>query len=1671
MSIATIPSAWITANGKAAIADRDRRIYIDPQQQEYPDIGSGVPTFTVNREDNLMDRGNCESLVSPMMASEWNPVKSNLSWARSDEQAHGGKYSFKCIKSNAAGGSTPFVLLSNNNTTDLKGTIPGQTYEFAYWVYIPTASGILGSEVVTRLRFWDVGGARTDVWAPAAEIFDRWQRVTATITLDTDATGFTILVTPSSLAEQNEYFYADDFRLSAHVYPGSHRLTGGYSEHLTTLPDTGTIQIEFVPQFAFNTGNNESLCEWRIDATHWLRIFYAAGIDSYVVGWSAGNNRTLQSAPYDDGSTQRNIAQRTVLTVAFDLTTESTAGSSLWMDKIQDDTAWSGKIDFRTSTFNILQLRRSASLSNTGAYAVLSVRYFPNIIATDADVQNDFKDIEAEEIYWSCDGHMTGKTRCNVSAFSTEVAFDEGILDRVSHGHAANRFDFTLQNRQGEFSDDQYAAFVPASNQYNGTVAQKFLQSRMPILVEDWYAGDHDSAFAGRLTYDKLLRKSTSKKSSIVKGKASDMATDLNLSFEREGRFWEDYALVRGDNLMDRGNCESIIWPMIFREGDPGPVTTNCNWQRSTDTRIQGKGIGGGSHAFEFKKAIAAGTAADVYFHDDLLDTNLHGLKAGKEYTFEIWIYLEAGAILGSEVIFFIWDFQAGWASTSTTAVNVYDKYQLITVTRTLRSAATGIQLQMSVAAAASINESIWVDNVHLIPTDHTEAHDQSLFHLKAHRADRRFVQFAADNSFEGTITNSYAAGGIFTQEADPLFGSNCGQLVNITGSEQPCLQITLFTGTKKINVGETYNYSIYLKSAAAAAAIISITEGDDSAPYDSTQESYSLLGGEDWVKFEVSHTITDSDSDRLRTLINVANGETVKMDGWMIIQNDRSLNYFEANSNEGVGAYAIADDAVELVWPWFGFNTDNVNYFHPWARMNIGETVWDNLKSIAGATGPRYLGADKNGTLTYFSALREWGDDPVITDSFDENDIRPKLESKLTRRKANKWIGHGDDITKHTALSMVWQGTATGHFTEDADNALAVEVLDDGYFPDPVAYPEYWARYSNDSQVINVLDNSAFGRGPYVGEERQYVEWYPVTQSVKGGAVPGVLNKDGKIIGIRNAELREVSTAGKNQMTKQDLGEGATGMDTTSRAGQVHMLLRNETGDTITVRDVGIFGAPVLLQTGDQGHIHDSYVNYEDIGRNGERLLAIGNHDVVDNPGQLNALMDYAWKITKTDRHEYVILFIGTLYQFTSGARYLAAIGGAGETEFIDSVVEVANVRISQRTGSFGETRITFREIHENWKPDSNAFARFVASGRTRLNLSTQGEIWIGAEDFIGQCDYNISDGDTSQETIINQAIDFIAEYGGGKVRLTQGLYKIDGPIILKSNIILQGAGPQTIIEKNGDFDAITATGGSGTELTGIELRDFALTRNAADTNASKVLINWDFVDASKVANIVVDDSYDEGIDLDNCGDIAITNCILTDNGNASTDATININTCTEIRISNCNFLNGAGSAILSLSTEVAISSCTFSTFGNIIIFLSTGSDYSAITGCIIKNTSVGAGIRSDVNYASIIGNTINGCDDDGIRLRTCQHCTISANTIEGNGEIGIELETVVDDCTIADNICQNNGTGGIKISAANCDRNIIDDNVCADNGADTGIDNSNNDNFDDQGTNTFVG
>jgi len=168
--------------------------------------------------------------------------------------------------------------------------------------------------------------------------------------------------------------------------------------------------------------------------------------------------------------------------------------------------------------------------------------------------------------------------------------------------------------------------------------------------------------------------------------------------------------------LVKLGGCESTTSPSI--DGTAASVV-ECTWARSTDQAYQG------TYSYKFTHT-GSSAKSYAYLQDGTATSDLHGLVAGVEYTLEMWVKLTT--IPYDEFAISIADYQSSWAATAQATVSGTD-WQKVSVTRTIRSAATGVSLYLgaNVGTATSSGEIAYVDNIRLYPTGYQNDNNNCL--------------------------------------------------------------------------------------------------------------------------------------------------------------------------------------------------------------------------------------------------------------------------------------------------------------------------------------------------------------------------------------------------------------------------------------------------------------------------------------------------------------------------------------------------------------------------------------------------------------------------------------------------------------------------------------------------------------------------------------------------------------------------------------------------------------------------------------------------------------------------------------------------------------------------------------------------------------------------------
>lgn len=174
---------------------------------------------------------------------------------------------------------------------------------------------------------------------------------------------------------------------------------------------------------------------------------------------------------------------------------------------------------------------------------------------------------------------------------------------------------------------------------------------------------------------------------------------------------WRSLAFT---NLIDRPDCESTTPPALTPETSitigGGPDATAV--RDATEAHA-------GTYSYLMTKTVAAGTAVEVSFQDDVVTTNMHGLTAGNTYTWEKWIKIPSiGGIAVNEMILRFADYvSAAWVNTDSGFPKILDAWQKISITKTLSPNATGIKIQLIIVSTASSGEIFYIDDLALYDT------------------------------------------------------------------------------------------------------------------------------------------------------------------------------------------------------------------------------------------------------------------------------------------------------------------------------------------------------------------------------------------------------------------------------------------------------------------------------------------------------------------------------------------------------------------------------------------------------------------------------------------------------------------------------------------------------------------------------------------------------------------------------------------------------------------------------------------------------------------------------------------------------------------------------------------------------------------------------------------
>jgi hypothetical protein len=293
-----------------------------------------------------------------------------------------------------------------------------------------------------------------------------------------------------------------------------------------------------------------------------------------------------------------------------------------------------------------------------------------------------------------------------------------------------------------------------------------------------------------------------------------------------------------------------------------------------------------------------------------------------------------------------------------------------------------------------------------------------SVFREIAQLATKRYIDnYCTNAGFENTtIANSWIGTATLTRSnsAPVLAGSYRG---NFTGTDKEIhTKINFkdsFTGEVNVDKGDVFTGSIYVYATSAIQGKLKIAE-----TLGINTETAFTHGGKGWEKFEVSHTIAEAGWLVYLYLTSVGAWTDVPIDCAMI-KRGNPIDYWFDNTYYGSSGESTYRQYMTGAYDIVGIDGDDVAYQHPWAWIQKGENIWDNMKELAAACGGRVMRLDSSGVLRFRSGITT-----ALPASLGTL-ANGSAISKKTLLSANKIKLTGANIRIHTAPECIWMADA----------------------------------------------------------------------------------------------------------------------------------------------------------------------------------------------------------------------------------------------------------------------------------------------------------------------------------------------------------------------------------------------------------------------------------------------------------------------------------------------------------------------------------------------------------------------------------------------------------------------------------------------------------------------
>jgi hypothetical protein len=308
---------------------------------------------------------------------------------------------------------------------------------------------------------------------------------------------------------------------------------------------------------------------------------------------------------------------------------------------------------------------------------------------------------------------------------------------------------------------------------------------------------------------------------------------------------------------------------------------------------------------------------------------------------------------------------------------------------------------------------------------------------------------FALNSSFENaTIANSWTNSGMaafYRSNTYAQFGTYSMKCVADAAGDK-VTQVIKFETTDLIDVGDTFNFSAFVRQGTASTVKIQIEELTSAGALVGTA-SETACGTDTGVftRVNVSRTILASTCTQLRITFYAVAASTFYVDGVMLTRGYDPLDYFLVNATDGASGSGSADSAATYLYDTVAIDADAVDIQHPYALLDKGSSPWEALKDIGNASIVYYIGMTPDGVFRF--KVRYAGNTPATNGSIDDiSGVATSLEVNT----CNAIKVHGVVIERQTGtattMKQVWNAKNAGGFTLDEGGMLNHPIADGDY-------------------------------------------------------------------------------------------------------------------------------------------------------------------------------------------------------------------------------------------------------------------------------------------------------------------------------------------------------------------------------------------------------------------------------------------------------------------------------------------------------------------------------------------------------------------------------------------------------------------------------------------------